>query len=69
MAMTFYGCKHNQNPIILKENEFEENPDKWNLYKELFGFKKEDNSQLLGYKQPSLLKAWSLATLLRRDDD
>lgn len=43
MAMTFYGCKHNQKPIILKENEFEENPDKWNLYKELFGFKKEDN--------------------------
>lgn len=43
MAMTFYGCKHNQNPIILKENEFEKNLDKWNLYKELFGFKKEDD--------------------------
>lgn len=41
--MTFYGCKHNQNPIILKENEFEKNLDKWNLYKELFGFKKEDD--------------------------
>lgn len=41
MAMTFYGCKHNQKPIILKEKKFKENKDKWNLYKELFGFKKE----------------------------
>ena len=43
MAMTFYGYKHNQNPIILEEDEFEKNLDKWNLYKELFGFKKEDD--------------------------
>lgn len=43
MAMTFYGCKHNQNPIILKEKNFKENLDKWNIYKELFGFKKEDD--------------------------
>jgi len=43
MAMTFYGCKHNQKPIILKEKNFKENLNKWNLYKELFGFKKEDD--------------------------
>ena len=24
MAMTFYGCKHNQNPIILKEDDVKE---------------------------------------------